>query len=106
MKFFKDYSLTIALTALFLISWLLQGIFQWQHEMSQAQQHGQQLQVSDFANSFLTSTFENWQSEFLQLFTFATLSTYLIHKDSPQSRDGDDEIKKLLMRIDRKLNEK
>lgn len=106
MKFFKDYSLTIALTALFLVSWLLQGVFQWQHEMSQAQQHGQQLQVSDFANSFLTSTFENWQSEFLQLFTFATLSASLIHKGSPQSKDGDEEMRRLLNRIDRKLNEK
>jgi hypothetical protein len=46
----------------------------------------------EFLHSFLASTFDNWQSEFLQLLSFVVLATYLIHRGSPQSRDTEDEM--------------
>lgn len=54
----------------------------------------------------MAATLENWQSEFLQLFTFVVLATYLIHKESPQSRDGTDEMRKILKDIQKKLDKK
>jgi hypothetical protein len=36
-------------------------------ESNEAQQHGQSFAWADFFPQFFESTFENWQSEFLQL---------------------------------------
>ena len=41
---------------------------------------------------WMQATFENWQSEFLQLFTMAVLTAFLIHKGSTESKDGNDEL--------------
>lgn len=94
-NWFHDRLLSITLASLFLVSWIGQLYFQYQHEADQALQHGEQapaLFSGEFWNSFLAATLENWQSEFLQLFSFVVLATFLIHRDSPQSRDGDDEM--------------
>ncbi len=91
-RLWTNYSLSIVLTLLFLVSWLLQGVTQWQEFISEAQQHGQPPEVKDFLWAFGQATFENWQSEFLQVVTFVWLSKNFIHKDSPQSRDSDDRV--------------
>jgi hypothetical protein len=99
-----DHLLSIVLTGLFLLSWIAQMYFQYQHEIDEARQHGEALGFgSDFLHSFLASTFENWQSEFLQLLTFVVTTTYLIHRGSPESRDGDDEMGEDIKAIRRKL---
>lgn len=97
-KFIKSYSLSLALFLLFLLSWLLQFIFQYREEYQQALDHGQELTMDKYIDSFASATLENWQSEFLQLFTMVILTTYLIHKGSPQSKDGS-------QRMERKINE-
>jgi SNF2 family DNA or RNA helicase len=51
----------------------------------------------------LTSTLENWQSEFLQLLTFVVLTSFLIHRNSPESKDSDEEMQRSLNRIERRL---
>jgi sensor domain CHASE-containing protein len=43
------------------------------------------------------------QSEFLQLLTFVVLTTYLIHRNSHESRDSDDEMQQSLNRIEKRL---
>jgi hypothetical protein len=52
--------------------------------------------VSDFA----TSTLENWQSEFLQLFAFVVLAALYIHKGSSESKDSEEKIEAALRRIE------
>ncbi len=89
-RLWRDYSLSLTLAALFLVSWLLQALFQLGVE-------------GESFGAFLAATFENWESEFLQLFTFVVLATRLVHKDSPQSRDGDDAMKEQLDRIEQEL---
>ena len=106
MKIFEEYSLSIILFSLFLISWILHGMFQWQNFVSQQESHNQPVITSEFVNEFLSATFENWQSEFLQLFSFVVLAKYFIHKGSPQSRDGDDEMKAMIQDIQRQLEKK
>jgi hypothetical protein len=103
MNILKNYSLSIILAGLFIISWLLQGVFQWAEFVSNQAAHNQEVQTSDFINEFIAATMENWQSEFLQLFSFVLLSTYFIHKHSPQSRDGEDRVEQSLSRIEKAL---
>jgi hypothetical protein len=55
--------------------------------------------MSDFAQA----TLENWQSEFLQLFSFTVMAAVLIHKGSAESRDSDDRISAALKRIEDQL---
>ena len=43
------------------------------------------------------------QSEFLRLLTFVVLTSFLIHRGSPESRDSDDEMQKSLNRIEKRL---
>lgn len=57
--------------------------------------------------SYLTRLFafslENWQSEFLHIFFLAWLTSFLIHKGSSESRDGDDRMEEALERIEKRL---
>lgn len=83
------------LLGLFFVSWVGQVYFQYQHELDDARQHGEQafsVFSAQFMHSFWASTLENWQSEFLQLLTFVVLTSFLIHRHSHESRDGQDEM--------------
>jgi hypothetical protein len=48
-------------------------------------------------------TFENWQSELLQLLTFVALTTYLVHRGSHESKDTDERMQSQLDRIEQRL---
>jgi hypothetical protein len=54
---------------------------------------GQQLAMSQYLTSghFLQATFENWESEFLQMALFLILSMFLYQKGSAESKDPDQE---------------
>jgi hypothetical protein len=80
-----------------------QFLFQIPEDANEASQHGQAFQWSEFWPKFLESTFENWQSEFLQLFTFVVLTAYFIHKGSHESKDTDEEMQAALSRIEKQL---
>ena len=105
-NWFHDHLLSIVLASLFLLSWIAQLYFQYRDEVNEAITHGvetPELWSGDFWAAFLASTFENWQSEFLQLFSFVVLATFFIHRDSPQSADGDDEMASDIKAIKAKL---
>ncbi len=106
MNFIQKYSLSLILILLFLLSLVAQGIFQYKHEYNQAVELQHELTIEEFNDSFLASVFENWQSEFLQLFSFVILSAILIHKGSPQSKDGDEETRQILRRIEKIVTQK
>ena len=106
MKTWKNFGLSIAFCILFFVSWALQGVAQWQEFTDEQRQHGEPVEVGDFVAVFSKSTLENWQSEFLQLFSFVVLSALLIHRGSAESRDSDDEMQQALGRIEKKLGTK
>jgi hypothetical protein len=54
---------------------------------------------------FGQSTFENWQSEFLQLFSFVVFSAVLIHHGSAEPKDGTDRTEEAVKRIESRLDE-
>jgi hypothetical protein len=90
--FAKAYSFAIITVVLFLLSWAGQFFFQMAQVANEAQQHGQPFQWSDFLPEFFSATFENWQSEFLQLVWQAAGLSFLYYWGSSQSREGDDRV--------------
>jgi hypothetical protein len=50
---------------------------------------------------FLAATFENWQSEFLQLLAMLVLTSFLIHRGCAESKDSNDRMEARLDEIDR-----
>lgn len=48
-------------------------------------------------------TFQNWQSEFLEVLLLIVLTKYLVHKGSPESRDSQDEMMAAIERIEKKV---
>jgi hypothetical protein len=99
----RDYGLTITLGALFLFSWGAQFVFQWQDYQAQEVAHGQVPHLSGFMPAFFSATFENWQSEFLQLLSFVVLTAFLYHRGSHESKDSDEQQAAALLRIERRL---
>jgi hypothetical protein len=91
------------LLALFLVSWLGQGISQWFEAANEARAHGEAGTLAEFLPAFLAATLENWQSEFLQLLTFVVLTSFLVHKGSHESKDSDEQMRQALRRIERRL---
>lgn len=105
-KLWKNYNLSIVLFSLFVISWTAQTFTGWKEFQSEQQQHGQTPQVfgSDgYVWRWSEATFENWQSEFLQLLAMVVLTSFLIHKGSAESRDSQDEMQNQLDRIEEQL---
>jgi len=99
----REFGLSIALLILFLASWAAQGVSQWQTFTDEQRSHGEEPEVGDFVSEFGMSTFENWQSEFLQLFAFVTLAALYIHKGSGESKDGEEKVEASLRRIEAHL---
>ena len=50
------------------------------------------------------ATFENWQSEFLQVFVFIVLTTFLVHNKSHESPDSDYDTEAALRRLEAKID--
>jgi hypothetical protein len=96
-RFVGDYGLSLALAGLFIVSWFIQSIAGWVEFAAEQQSHNEVATLfgeSGYVWRWLQATFENWQSEFLQLFTFVVLSAFLIHRHSHESRDDQDQLKK------------
>lgn len=106
--FARDYGLGIVLAVLFVVSWIVQSLTGWVEFAADQQSHGETAQLfgpSGYFWTWMSATFENWQSEFLQLFTMVVLTAFLIHKGSSESRDSDDETMLELAEIRRQLTE-
>lgn len=75
----KRWGAAYLLFALFLGSWGAQFVFMLIEVGNQAAQHGQPFQMSEFWPEFFAATFENWQSEWLQLFVQAVILLGMKH---------------------------
>jgi hypothetical protein len=104
-RIWQNFGLGLAFALLFLISWAAQGVAEWSSFAKDQAAHGQAAGLSDFWVEFGQSTLENWQSEFLQLFSFVVLSAVLIHRGSAESKDGTDRIEKTVSEIRKMLEE-
>ena len=98
-RFAKAYGFGLVTLALFLVSWTGQLVFQLMTVRNEAQQHGESFSLADFWPQFLSSTFENWQSEFLQLVWQAVGLALLFLWGSSQSKETDERIEAKLDRL-------
>ena len=99
----RQFGLGLALMILFFVTWIAQGIAEWQVYTDEQREHGQAAPIGDFLSQFAQSTLENWQSEFLQLFSFVVLAALFIFKGSAESKDGTDKMEASLRRIEEQL---
>jgi hypothetical protein len=99
----REFGLGLSLMLLFFATWLGHGIAEWQRYTDEQHSHGESTKAGDFASEFAQSTLENWQSEFLQLFSFVVLAALYIHKGSAESKDSDEKLEASLRRIEEKL---
>jgi succinate dehydrogenase hydrophobic anchor subunit len=84
-----ERSLATAFAVLFLLSFVLHaigGVMQSNEERMTRGLPGQSL--IDFVSSsqFWFESFQNWQSEFLAVFSIVVLTIFLRHRGSPQSK--------------------
>lgn len=92
MKLFRNNGLTIVLLLMFGFSlggMLLTGLAALNAE--QLEHGGLAISLPQFLSSsrFISATFENWESEFLQMATYVILTAYLFQRGSAESRDPD-----------------
>lgn len=90
----RDNALTVVLLSVFAVSLIGQSIAGFHAENAERLQHGQAaLSASAYltGGAFLSALFENWESEFLQMWAYVVLTAYAIQRGSPESRDPDAE---------------
>ena len=76
----------------FLVSIGLHWMFGWYAYVDEAVEHGQDPQISSYLVEMSRDTFENWQSEFLQLIWQVVGLAYFLYVGSPASKENDDRI--------------
>lgn len=88
----RDNGLSLALLVLFLASLGGHAFMGWRAEIEDRAEHG--LAAIGFLDylgggQFLSTLFENWESEFLQMWAYVMLTAYLFQRGSPESKDPD-----------------
>ena len=102
-RLWANFALSIVLCILFFVSWAGQAVAEWQVVAQEQRDHGQTASAGEFFIEFGQSTLENWQSEFLQLFSFVVLAAAYIHHGSGESKDSTDRMEELLRKIASKV---
>ena len=88
----RDNGLSITMFALFLVFLVAQSIAGFRASNSDNEEHGQPPESYGqylTSGAFVEATFENWESEFLQLGAYVLLTALLIQMGSPESRNPD-----------------
>jgi hypothetical protein len=104
-KIWKNFGLSIGFAILFFTSWIAQAFAEWHVYLQDQRAHGEAGAIPDFIVHFSQSTLENWQSEFLQLYSFVVMAALFIHRGSAESKDSSDRMEEKLDRIERHLKE-
>ena len=99
-KIIYQNSLSIVFFVLFVAALAGQTIFGFEeYNKELAEEHAPQVTVSQYFSSghFIESTFENWESEFLQMGLFVWFTIFLRQKGSSESKscDGEEEVDRL-----------
>ncbi|MGD9980526.1 MAG: DUF6766 family protein [Hyphomonadaceae bacterium] len=93
MNWVRDNGLTLALMLLFGLSIAGQAWAGWLNaieEMTQHQAAAPTLAGYVTSAEFVSTVFENWESEFLQMAAYVVLTAHLFQRGSAESRDPDD----------------
>jgi hypothetical protein len=92
-SFFYRNSLSITLLVLFILSWAAQSFTGWHEFNQELTEHGAapvNLPNYFLSGHFIETTFENWESEFLQMFLYILLTVFLRQQGSSESKSLDE----------------
>jgi hypothetical protein len=88
----KRYAYLWITLTFFLISIGLHWMFGWYAYLDEAAEHGQSPEMTSYLVEMSRDTFENWQSEFLQLIWQVVGLAYFLYVGSPSSKENDDRL--------------
>jgi hypothetical protein len=96
-RWVRENSLSVALFGLFVLFLAAQSLTGWRSSNGERKEHDQRtLSYGTYLTSahFAEATFENWESEFLQMAAYIVLTVWLVQKGSSESKplDGDPEL--------------
>jgi hypothetical protein len=93
MRWLRDNGLSLTLFLLFAISIVGHAWSGWiAHNEELVRDGALTLSLGAYlkGGEFVSSVFENWESEFLQMWTYVMLTAYLYQRGSPESKDPDE----------------
>ena len=85
----RDNGLSLTMLGIFLVLLFLQSITGWRVSNAEDAQHRQPTQSYGrylHSGHFAEATFENWESEFLQMGAYVALTAFLLQRGSPESK--------------------
>jgi len=88
----KRYAYAWITAGFFLVSIVGHWIFGWYSFVDEAREHGSNPEVHAYLMEMGRDTFENWQSEFLQLLWQVVGLAYFLYVGSPASKENDDRL--------------
>lgn len=92
-SFLYRNSLSIVFLLLFIFAMVAQAYFGWREQQEVYQEQGEYLALDSYLGSghFMAATFENFQSEFLQMALYVILTIFLRQIGSAESKSLDEE---------------
>ena len=88
----RDNALSLTMFGLFLVFLVAQSFAGFRANNNDNAEHGQPREsYTEYlaSGAFVEATFENWESEFLQMGAYVLLTAWLIQKGSPESKKPD-----------------
>jgi uncharacterized protein (DUF486 family) len=90
----RDNALSLTMFGMFLVFLVAQSFAGFRSNNNDNQEHGQPREsYTEYiaSGAFVEATFENWESEFLQMGVYVLFTAWLIQKGSPESKNPDGE---------------
>ena len=100
----RAYSYAWITLAFFVFSLVGHWLFGWFAFVQEQAEHGQPVEIASYLTEMLRDTFENWQSEFLQLLWQVGGLAFFLFLGSPQSKEGSDRLEAKIDVILRKVD--
>jgi hypothetical protein len=88
-KWIRDHGLALALFGLFAVFLVAQSLAGWRSHDADLREHGEPtVGFGEYLTTghFVEATFENWESEFLQMAAYVLLTIWLVQKGSSESK--------------------
>lgn len=106
MSIAKKYGFAWVTLGFLVVSIIGHWVFGWFAYADEQQAIGAAATTGGYVVEMLRDTFENWQSEFVQLLWQVVGLTMLLYVGSPQSKESEDRTEEMLKEILRKVDPK
>jgi hypothetical protein len=95
----RDYSLFWGMLLIFIVAIAIESVLDYRHLAHEYRWHGETLGMLDFWLSFARTLSGRVAASVLVLIIFTVARAKLIYRDSPVSKDGQEEMREILKRI-------